>query len=67
MLCNHVGRFVVCKCGTWSTTKVKVMRVRAHGPEAVKDERQNLTEGPESPGDYQWWLTPRTRTHMRTW
>jgi hypothetical protein len=30
----------------WSTTKVKVMRVRADGPGAVKDECWDLTEGP---------------------
>jgi hypothetical protein len=41
-MCNHVGRLVVCRCGAqgwWSTVKVKVMRVRADGPGAVKDER----------------------------
>jgi hypothetical protein len=31
--------------------KVKVMRVRADGPGAVKDERFDMTEGPESLGD----------------
>jgi hypothetical protein len=28
------------------------LRVRADGSGAVKDERLDLTEGPESPGDY---------------
>jgi hypothetical protein len=54
MLCNHVSRLVVCKCGTqiqWWTAKVKVMRVRVNGPGAVKDKRWDLTEGLESPGD----------------
>jgi hypothetical protein len=37
--------------GQWSMTKVKVMRVRANGPGAVKNERWDLTEGPESPSD----------------
>jgi hypothetical protein len=31
--------------------KVKVMQVRADGPRAVKDQRWDLTEGPESSGD----------------
>jgi hypothetical protein len=31
--------------------KAKVMRVRADGPAAVKDERFDMTEGPESLGD----------------
>jgi hypothetical protein len=31
--------------------KLKVMRVHVDGPGAVKDERWELTEGPESPGD----------------
>jgi hypothetical protein len=54
MLCNHVSRLVVCKCGAqirWSTTKVKVIQVHADGPGAMKDERCDLIEGLESPGD----------------
>ena len=42
------------RCGAqvrWSTAKVKVMHVRADGPVATKDERWDLTEGPEKPGD----------------
>jgi hypothetical protein len=31
--------------------KVKVMKVRADGLGAVKDERYDLTKGPESLGD----------------
>jgi hypothetical protein len=53
-LCNHICRLVVCRCGAqvrWLTAKVKVMRVRADGLGAVKDEGWDLTEGPESPGD----------------
>jgi hypothetical protein len=53
-VCNHVSRLVVCRCGAqvrWSTAKVKVMRVRADGPGAVKDEHCDLTEGPELLGD----------------
>jgi hypothetical protein len=41
VLCNHVGWLVVCRCraqGWWLTVKVKVMRVRADGLGAVKDE-----------------------------
>jgi hypothetical protein len=40
-MCNSVGRLVVCRCGAhgrWSTTGVKVMRARADGPGAAKDE-----------------------------
>jgi hypothetical protein len=40
-MCNYVGRLVVCRCGAWgqwSTTEVKVMRARADGPRAAKDE-----------------------------
>jgi hypothetical protein len=40
-MCNHVGRLVVCRCGAsgrWSVAEVKVMRARANGPGAVKDE-----------------------------
>jgi hypothetical protein len=54
VLCNHVGQLVVCRCGAlgcWSTAKVKVMWVRADRPRAVKDDRWDLTEGPESSGD----------------
>jgi hypothetical protein len=54
VLCNHVFWLVVCRCGAkgrWSTMKVKIMRVGANGPGAVKDEHWELTEGPESPGD----------------
>jgi hypothetical protein len=36
--------------------KVKVMGVHPDGPGAMKDERCDLTEGPESPGDQSWWL-----------
>jgi hypothetical protein len=53
-LCNHVFQLVVCRCGPqerWSMTKVNVMRVRANGPGEVKDERWDLTERSESPGD----------------
>jgi hypothetical protein len=49
VLCNHISRLVVRMCGVqvrWSTMKVKVMRVRADGLGAVKDERWDLTEGP---------------------
>jgi hypothetical protein len=52
VLCNHVCRLMVCISGAqgrWSTTNVKVMRVRADGPRAAKDERWDLTEGPEKP------------------
>jgi hypothetical protein len=48
VLCNHVGTLVVSRCevqGWLSTAEVKVMRVRADGPRAVKDERRDLTEG----------------------
>lgn len=50
-----------------STMKVKVMQVSADRPRAVKDERWDLTEGPEKWGDKPWWLTPRTHTSARTW
>jgi hypothetical protein len=46
-VCNNVSGFVVCRCGAqvqWSTTKVKVMPVRADGPGATKDERWDLIE-----------------------
>jgi hypothetical protein len=42
------------QCGVqvwWSTTKVKGMRAHVDGPGAVKDERWDLTEGPEKLGD----------------
>jgi hypothetical protein len=58
-MCNHVGRLVVRRCGAkrwWSMVKVKVMGVHPDGPGAMKDERCDLTEGPESPGDQSWWL-----------
>jgi hypothetical protein len=61
-MCNHVGRFVVWRCGTqerWLTTGVKVMRAHA--------ECWVLADGPEQPGDQQWWLIPGTHTHVRTW
>jgi hypothetical protein len=54
VLCNHIGHLVLCKCGAqrrWSTTNVKVMRVRADELRTVKDERLDLTEGPKSSGD----------------
>jgi hypothetical protein len=54
VLCNHVYRLVVCRCGAhgrWSTTKVKVMQVRANGSRVVNDEHWDLIEGPEKPGD----------------
>jgi hypothetical protein len=54
VLCNHVGRIVICRCGAqvlWSTTKVKVMQIRVDRPGAMKDERWDLTEGPELSGD----------------
>jgi hypothetical protein len=41
VLCNHVCRLVVCGCGAqerWLMAKVKVMRIHADGPRAVKDE-----------------------------
>jgi len=38
--------------------KVKVIRVRADGPGAVKDRCWAWTEGPERPGDRLRWLTP---------
>jgi hypothetical protein len=40
-MCNHIGRIVVCRCGAhgwWLIAKVKVMRARADGSGAVKDE-----------------------------
>jgi hypothetical protein len=40
-LCNHVGQLVVCRCGSqrrWPMTEVKIMRARADGPGAAKDE-----------------------------
>jgi hypothetical protein len=54
VLCNHIYRLVVCKCGAqgqYSTTKVKVMWIHTDGPEATKDERCDLTKGPEKSGD----------------
>jgi hypothetical protein len=56
-------------CGTyrrWSTTKMKVMRVRADRPGAAKDEHWNLTERPKKSCDLSWLLTPGTRTGART-
>jgi hypothetical protein len=53
-MCNHVGQLIVCRCGAqgwWSKAEVKIMRVRADGPGAVKDERRDLTEGPGSSSD----------------
>jgi hypothetical protein len=47
--------------------EVKVMRARADGPIAVKGECWVLTDGTEQPGDQPRWLTPGTRTYMRTW
>jgi hypothetical protein len=41
MLCNHVSRLVVCRCGAqgrWLTAKVLVMWVRVDGLGAVKEE-----------------------------
>jgi hypothetical protein len=69
-MCNHIGRFVVCRCGAqglWLTTEVNVMRARVDGPRAVKDECWVLVDGPEQPSDQPWWLTPGTCTHVRTW
>jgi hypothetical protein len=54
VLCNHVGRLMVYRCGAqirWSTAKVKVMLVHADGLGAVKHERWDLTKGLESSGD----------------
>jgi hypothetical protein len=54
VLCNHVYRLVVCRCGAqrwWSTAKMKYMRVRADRSRAVKGERWDLIEGPKSLGD----------------
>jgi hypothetical protein len=58
VLCNHVCRLVVGRCGAqgrWSKAKakakVKVMWVRADGSGATKDERWELIDGPEKPGD----------------
>jgi hypothetical protein len=54
VLCNHVSRLVVCRYGAqgrWSTTNVKVMWVHVNEMGAMKDERWNLTEGSEKPGD----------------
>jgi hypothetical protein len=56
-MCDHVRRIVVCRCGAqgrWSTMKVKVMQVGVDGLEAVKDERWDLTEGPELRSDQSW-------------
>jgi hypothetical protein len=47
--------------------EVKVMRARADGPGAVKNECWVLADGPEQLGDQLWWLTPGTRTRTRTW
>jgi hypothetical protein len=52
VLCNHVCRFMICRSvarGRWSTTKVKVMRVRVDGPRAAKDERWDMIEGTKKP------------------
>jgi hypothetical protein len=52
VVCNHVSRLVVCRCGAqvrWSTAKV--MWVRADGLGAVKDEHWDLTEGLKLLGD----------------
>jgi hypothetical protein len=68
-MCNHVGRLVVCRCGAqgwWSVIEVKVMRARAIGLGAMKDECWVLADGPEQSGDQPWWLTPRTCTRART-
>jgi hypothetical protein len=46
---------------------VKVIRARADGPRAMKDECWVLTDGPEQPGGQSSWLTPETRTRARTW
>jgi hypothetical protein len=61
---------VVCRCGAqrlWSTIEVKVMWARADGQEAVKGECWVLTDRLEQRGDQPWWLTPGTRTRVRTW
>jgi hypothetical protein len=47
--------------------EVKVKRAHADGPGAVKGECWVLTDEPEQPGDQPRWLTPRTRTRVRTW
>jgi hypothetical protein len=54
VLCNHVCRLVVCRCGAkgqWLTAKMNVMWVRANRPRAVKNECWDLAEGPEKAGD----------------
>jgi hypothetical protein len=47
--------------------KEKVTRARADGPGAVKGECWVLIDGSEQPGDQSRWLTPRSRTCVRTW
>jgi hypothetical protein len=54
MLCNHVDRLVVRKCGAqgrWSMVEVMVMWAHADGPGAVKDECWVLADESERPGD----------------
>jgi hypothetical protein len=54
VLCNHVYRPMVCRCGAqrwWSTVKVEVMRVRDEGLGVVKNERWDLTEELQSSND----------------
>jgi hypothetical protein len=47
--------------------EVKVMWARVDGPGAVKGECWVLTDGSEQLGDQPRWLTPGTRTCVRTW
>jgi hypothetical protein len=43
------------------------MRIRANGLRVAKNERRDLTEGPEKLDDKSWWLTPGTHTRARMW
>jgi hypothetical protein len=54
MLCNHVYRLVVCRCGAkgrWSMAEVKVIRAHDDGLGAVKDKCWVLANGSEHRGD----------------
>jgi hypothetical protein len=49
--CMSVCGVQVCEAhGRWSTTKVKVIRVRADGLGVTKDERWDSTRGTEEDG-----------------
>jgi hypothetical protein len=59
-----------CDVQVWSTGTVVNGEGHAGScrwTESDQGRALDLTEGSESPGDQQWWLTLRTCTRARTW